>query len=154
MGDNLDLPDRNGLRTPMQWDTGPNAGFSTGKPVAELVHGNLGPANVNVTAQIADPGSLLHAIRRMIAVRKQHHVLGRGALVWLVPANPSVTAYLRREADRSVLVLDNLSGSPQAIRIPSDHQGSYADLLSGANWAIHEATSLPPYAYLWLQRRE
>ena len=72
MGDNLELPDRNGLRTPMQWDDSANAGFSDGKPCIALVAGPLGPAFVNVESQHAQRGSLLNALRRMITVRKAH----------------------------------------------------------------------------------
>src|SRR5258706_12341761 len=72
MGDNLDLPDRNGVRTPMQWDSSPNAGFSTGKPFSYFVQGELGYQHINVASQINDPGSLFHSIKKMIAIRKKH----------------------------------------------------------------------------------
>src|SRR5215207_6109391 len=84
MGDNIDLPDRNGVRTPMQWDDSPNAGFTTGKPFTEFVKGQLGFQHLNVASQLADEGSLFHAMNKMIKIRKQYHVFGRGTSSGLI----------------------------------------------------------------------
>jgi uridine kinase len=70
MGDNLKLFDRNGLRTPMQWDSSANAGFTSGIPYTELVEGDLAFQHINVAAQLRDPRSLFHTLRKMIALRK------------------------------------------------------------------------------------
>ena len=83
MGDNIDLPDRNGVRTPMQWDDSPNAGFSNGKPFSEFVKGELGHQFVNVANQVNDPDSLFRSIKRMIAIRKKHAAFGCSSMEWI-----------------------------------------------------------------------
>jgi len=154
MGDNLALPDRNGLRTPMQWDDGPSGGFTTGRPVIDVIEGARGPARVNVAAQWADPDSLLHSLRHLIAVRKAHPVFGQGALTWVDPVNPSVAAFLRTDGSQSVLVVNNLSRSAQTARLAKPCHGTYEDLLTGASVEVGEALDLPPYAFRWLRRQD
>ncbi|MEV8097145.1 alpha-amylase family glycosyl hydrolase [Kitasatospora sp. NPDC085879] len=70
---------RQGSRTPMQWDDGPNAGFSTAP--ADRLYLPIDPAGdrPTVAAALADPGSLLHRVRRLIALRRAHPALGTGA---------------------------------------------------------------------------
>ena len=82
MGDNIWLPDRDSVRTPMQWTPDRNAGFSTADPgklylplVQSLVHHY---SHTNVEAQLAQPTSLLHWVRGMLTVRRQHPALGAG----------------------------------------------------------------------------
>jgi maltose alpha-D-glucosyltransferase/alpha-amylase len=153
MGDNLDLPDRNGVRTPMQWDDAPNAGFSSARPYSDLVQGELDFRHVNVAHQLADPGSLLHSIQHMIAVRKENPVLGRGRLTWLETDNPSIAAFLRHDADDSLLILNNLSSSVQTFALPRVQHRTYVDLLGGGNVPVGGASSLKPYSFLWLRDR-
>jgi len=153
MGDNLDLPDRDGVRTPMQWDDSPNAGFSSGNPYSELVGGELDYHHVNVAGQLADKASLFHSIQHMIAVRKKTSVFGRGNITWLESNNPSVSAYVREYADDSLLILNNLSSSVQTIRLPVEHHGTYVDLLGGATLAVRETTPHQPFSFLWLQKQ-
>jgi maltose alpha-D-glucosyltransferase/alpha-amylase len=153
MGDNLDLPDRDCVRTPMQWDDSPNAGFSSGRPFTELVKGELDYHHVNVAGQLTDRESLFHSIQHMIAVRKETTVLGRGNLTWLETNNPSVAAYVRQYADDSLLILNNLTSSVQTIRLPVEHHRSHVDLLRGVTLAITETTSLQPFSFLWLQEQ-
>ena len=133
MGDNLDLFDRNGVRTPMQWDASPNAGFTTGSPVTELVKGDLAFQNVNVAAQLEDPNSLFHAIRKMIAgtkaaprLQRQQHGVGGDS------ATQTVAAYLRRNGADVVLVLGSLSHEVQASR-----PGSLSKALPGPALVRH-----------------
>jgi maltose alpha-D-glucosyltransferase/alpha-amylase len=153
MGDNLDLPDRNGVRTAMQWDASTNGGFSSAPPLAGIVKGELDYRHINVASQLADGASLLQAMRRMIATRKEHRALGFGNFKWLDLGNPSVAAYERRHVDDSLLILHNLSSSAQAISTPARLRRTYADRLKGSTLVIDERASLPPYSYLWLQPR-
>ncbi len=99
MGDNIELFDRNGVRTPMQWDDSPNAGFTTGKAFTEFVQGDLGYEHVNVARQMADPNSLFHSIARMVNIRKQHQAFGRGTLDWVLTDNPRLAVYTRNDKD-------------------------------------------------------
>jgi maltose alpha-D-glucosyltransferase / alpha-amylase len=126
MGDNIYLGDRDGVRTPMQWNPDRNAGFSTADfarlflpPLMDPVYGFQA---VNVEAQQRDPSSFLQWLRRMLAVRTQHPVLAMGEFEVLHAENPSVLAYLRRgigddgEED-IVLCVNNLSRFPQPCEL-------------------------------------
>jgi len=121
MGDNIYLGDRNGVRTPMQWSAGKNGGFSHAEPgelfapvISDPVYGYHA---INVEAQERSPLSLLHWTRRLIALRQRHKVFGRGSLELLYPSNRKVLAYLRRDADETVLIVANLSNSVQPAEI-------------------------------------
>ncbi|MEJ5224175.1 MAG: maltose alpha-D-glucosyltransferase [Anaerolineales bacterium] len=150
MGDNLNLPDRNGVRTPMQWDDSPNGGFTAGAPFAELPGGAYGPQNVNVAAQQRDPASLLQSIRRMITLRKNQPAFGGSEMDWLDTGNPAVAAYLRPHAQGGVLVFNNLTDTAQDITLPPAWQRPVRDLFSGETLTLPARFSLPPYAYRWL----
>ena len=121
MGDNVYLGDRNGVRTPMQWSAGWNAGFSTADPerlwlplVSNAVYGYQA---VNVESQGRNPTSLLNWMRRLIEVRRSTPVFGRGAIEFLKPANHRVLAFTRSLGREKVLVVNNLSGTAQAVEL-------------------------------------
>ena len=152
MGDNLNLPDRNGVRTPMQWDNSPNAGFSTGKPFSELVKGDLGYQQTNVASQLNDPSSLFRCIKRMIAIRKEHAAFGSGGMEWIDMGKPSVAAYLRRYQDDVILVINNLASFAETIQIPEEYQTTYLNLLGGDSQTLTARVTLQPYSYIWLEQ--
>ncbi len=118
MGDNIYLSDRNGVRTPMQWNVDRNGGFS--KAPAERLYSPLiqnplySYQAVNVERQFQDPNSLLNWMRALIQLRKANPVLARGRLEFLSPDNPRVLAYLRTSEERTVLVVANLAKTAQA----------------------------------------
>jgi maltose alpha-D-glucosyltransferase / alpha-amylase len=160
MGDNIWLPDRNGVRTPMQWDDGPDAGFSTA-PADQLYAPIISdpaydPACVNVAAARADPTSLYHMLRRFIAVRKQHPVFGRGGLRILRAAPRDVLAFTRSYGGETLLALHNLGDCPEtfALDLVAYAEAAPVDLLTGE--ALPKVTAdpyrltLPPYGYRWL----
>ena len=153
MGDNLDLPDRNGVRTPMQWDASPNAGFATGIPFTELVKGEQSYQHINVASQMVDKDSLFHAIRRMVNIRKQHHTFGRGSMEWVVTDNPAFAVYTRSYRDETLLIINNLSGSTETISLPSAYHADYLELISNTQQSVSSALTLQPYAHLWLKRK-
>ena len=100
MGDNIHLGDRDGVRTPMQWSPDRNGGFSRADPAALVLPTLMDPLygyeTVNVEAQLRDPHSLLHWMRRMLAIRRRHHARsGAAALRFLYPRNRKVLAFLR-----------------------------------------------------------
>ena len=152
MGDNIDLPDRNGVRTPMQWDDSPNGGFTTGNPFTDFVKNELGYHQLNVAKQLADKNSLFHAVSKMINIRKQHHAFGRGSMEWVPTDNPSIAIYTRKDQGETLLIVNNLSDSAQTISLPRDVQPIYADLLTNAQEQIDPTLKLQPYAYRWLKR--
>ncbi|MBS1820062.1 MAG: maltose alpha-D-glucosyltransferase [Acidobacteria bacterium] len=121
MGDNIYLGDRNGVRTPMQWSGDRNGGFSRADtarlfapPIVDPVYGYQ---SVNVEAHERAPFSLLNWMKRLIALRRQHRVFGRGTIEFLPCANRKVLAYVRRSEDETVLVLANLSRTLQPAEI-------------------------------------
>jgi maltose alpha-D-glucosyltransferase/alpha-amylase len=152
MGDHLDLFDRNGVRTPMQWDASPNAGFTTGKPFTEFVKGDLSYEHVNVARQVADEHSLFHSISRMVKIRKQQTAFGRGSMAWVTTDQPSLAVYLRKCGNETLLILNNLSDKPQSASLPAEHQGNYLDLISDTVCHIAVSWTLQPYRYLWLKK--
>ena len=148
MGDNIWLPDRNGVRTPMQWDDSPNAGFSTADELYAPVIDDpvFGYQRVNVAAQEADPDSLLNFTRRMVSLRQAHPCFGRGDFDLVQIPNPAVLAYRRSYEEETVLALHNVAETTQTI--PLERPGR--DLVSGREFPAG-TLELAPYGYLWLQ---
>jgi len=151
MGDNLDLPDRNGVRTPMQWDASPNGGFTTGKPFTELVKGERSYQHINVASQMVDKDSLFHSIRRMVNIRKQHQAFGRGTMEWVETDSPAFAVYTRKYQTETLLIINNLSGLSQTIALPTAYYGTHLELISNKPNQIDSALTLQPYASLWLK---
>jgi maltose alpha-D-glucosyltransferase/alpha-amylase len=160
MGDDIWLDDRDGVRTPMQWTDGPNAGFSTAPDdalYAPVIDDEVyGYRRVNVAAQRADPDSLFNWIRRLIRVRKAHPVFGRGAFRFLLPQNEHILAYLRTSEEETVLMVGNLAAVTQTALLDlPDYVGvTPSDLLVDEHLspvaAEPYALELPPYGYRWL----
>ena len=117
MGDRIDLPDRDGVRTPMQWTNAPGAGFSTAAPdrfVRPLVHDPaFGPAARNVADELRDPASLLGRIRRLIAARRASPEMGGAGYVPLDALPSPVLGFWRTGEEASTLCLFNF-GSERA----------------------------------------
>jgi maltose alpha-D-glucosyltransferase/alpha-amylase len=160
MGDNIWLNDRDGLRTPMQWNEGFNAGFSEAEanklysPIVD--HPAYAPAKVNVESQQADSNSLHQTLRKMINSRKQHRAIRWGDLTWVNTGNSAVLAYYRTKLGESVLILNNLSSKPQKIQIAGldQLQSHPKDLLLDKKVSINSQNKpeikLSPYQYRWL----
>ena len=166
MGDNIYLGDRNGVRTPMQWTSDRNAGFSKCDPARLYLPVIMDPIYgyqvVNVEAQLSDQSSLLHWTHNMIALRKLFQVFGRGTLTFLNPANRKILAYLRDlDCDdgthETVLCLANLSRFAQPVSLDlSGYAGlqpvemlGYVPFPTITNEPY--ALSLAPYSFLWLE---
>jgi maltose alpha-D-glucosyltransferase/alpha-amylase len=139
MGDNIWLADRDAVRTPMQWTPDRNSGFSTADPgklylpvIQSLVHHYN---NVNVEAQLAQTTSLLHWVRGMLAVRRQHPALGVGDFTVVPGDNEAVLAFLRRTGSETLLVVANLASTARAtrLRLPAGLAGAgLRDVFGGA----------------------
>ena len=121
MGDNIFLGDRNGVRTPMQWTPDRNGGFSRGDParlyLPPLMDPVYGYQAINVEAQLHSSSSLLNWMRRLIAVRQNYRVFGRGTLTFLYPSNRRILAYLRSFENETALCVANLARSAQAFSL-------------------------------------
>lgn len=166
MGDNIWLDDRDGVRTPFQWDDSPNAGFSDAPQLYAPVIDDpvYGYQKVNVAAQQADPNSLWHAMRHMIAVRKQYRVFGRGTFSFMLPENEAVLGYWRvyKPDDEDAplerfLILANLTDEPQdcTLDLASYAGTTPVDVLTDeAQPTIGTepyTLRLPPYGFHWLR---
>ena len=121
MGDNIYLGDRNGVRTPMQWNTDRNAGFSAANPqrlyLPVIADPEYQPGAVNVEAQDTNAHSLLWWMRHLIAVRRQSTAFALGTLEFLFPDNRKVLVFLREHGDERVLVVVNLSRAAQFVEL-------------------------------------
>jgi maltose alpha-D-glucosyltransferase/alpha-amylase len=121
MGDNIYLGDRNGVRTPMQWTGDRNGGFSRADPARlfapPIMDAVYGYQAINVEAQERAPYSLLNWMKRMIGLRKQYRVFGRGTIEFLPAQNRKVLIYVRRYEDDTVLCVANLSRTVQPVEV-------------------------------------
>ena len=154
MGDNIWLEDRNGLRTPMQWDASLNAGFSSASPeklYAPVISDDIySYAQVNVAAQRADPNSLLNCVRHMLTIRKQHPAFGWGTFDWEDTGNNAIAAYRRTTEEEALLIFNNLSDQTISLSLPEDFWGA-EDVLTGQQFT-EAHIQLEPYRFIWLSQ--
>jgi maltose alpha-D-glucosyltransferase/alpha-amylase len=159
MGDDIWLADRNGVRTPMQWENSKNAGFSTADPTAlyspVISDEEFGYQSVNVAAQTSKAGSILLKIKEMISIRKNYKALSLGDFSWAEIDNRSVVAFYRKYEEQLMLVLINLSETAQTINIklPQSFTG-YMNAITHKSHPLNTSEltlNVPPYAYHWLE---
>jgi trehalose synthase len=123
MGENLAVPGRLSVRTPMQWADERNAGFSTAAPsrlARPVVDGRFGPMAVNATDQRRDPESLLNWMERLIRRRRECPEFGWGAPTVLDAADSSVLAHQCEWEGSRVFAVHNLSPEPREVKLPID----------------------------------
>jgi maltose alpha-D-glucosyltransferase/alpha-amylase len=164
MGDNVYLGDRNGVRTPMQWSGGWNAGFSAADPerlYSPLISNPVyGYQAINVDSQRRSQHSLLSWMTRMIHVRKSSRVLSRGSIEFLKPSNHRVLAYVRQLGGERILVVNNLSKSAQAVELDlRQFKGSVPIEMFGGNLfprigEMYYLLTLGPYQFFWFRLRQ
>ncbi|MDF5715817.1 MAG: maltose alpha-D-glucosyltransferase [Rhizonema sp. NSF051] len=160
MGDNVYVGDRNGVRTPMQWSSDRNAGFSRVNPqklyLPVIVDSEYHYEAVNVEAQRANPNSLWYAMKRLIATRKRFQALGRGSFELLQLNNRKVLAFTRIYEEENILVVVNFSRFVQTVELDlSAFEGVEPVEIFGQTKfpAIGESPyflSLSPYGFYWL----
>ena len=128
MGDNIYLGDRNGVRTPMQWSDGRNAGFSSANPQKLFLPVIIDPEYhfdaVNVEVQQNNTHSMLWWMKRLIALRKRYKAFGHGSLRILPSGTNKVLTFMRERDGENILVAANLSRFAQYVKLDlSAHQG-------------------------------
>ena len=160
MGDDIWLPDRNGVRTPMQWNSSRNAGFSNAagpELYSPIISDDVfGPLRVNVDNQQLDPASLWNAIRKMLAVRKGHRSFGLGEIQWLDCQNDRIATFSREFKGEKVWVVHNLSDSKADITLSSSNSGIYNELLTDRLYEKQGSQlrlELEPFQFLWLKEK-
>jgi maltose alpha-D-glucosyltransferase/alpha-amylase len=164
MGDNIYLGDRDGVRTPMQWSSDRNAGFSKADlerlyfPV--ISNPVFGYQAVNVEAQQRYPSSLLQWMRLMIHLRKSHRVFGRGNMEFIRPENRKIFAFTRTFEDETVLCVFNLSRVAQPVELDLAYlRGKIpVEMAGGTEFpTITESPyqlALAPYGFYWFLLQE
>jgi maltose alpha-D-glucosyltransferase/alpha-amylase len=159
MGDNLRLPERNCARTPMQWSTEPQGGFTKSeRPILPVIcDGAYGFEHVNVAQQRRDPNSLMNWMERMIRMRKEAPEIGWGEFSVLQTRTPEVLAIRYDWRNNSVLVVHNFSAIPREVwlKMGTEDSGCLVNLLSGEN-STPDASGehcllLEPYGYRWFR---
>ncbi|QTH59193.1 maltose alpha-D-glucosyltransferase [Corynebacterium hindlerae] len=159
MGDNIWLHDRDGVRTPMQWNADRNGGFSKADPerlfLPAIQNAQYGYGAVNVETQMNQENSLLKWTRSLIHVRKQYKAFGLGSFREIESSNNAVFAYLREYENQTILCVNNLSKRPQAVSldlsefvrvVPRELTGG-ADFpkIDDRDWTV----TLAPHGFFW-----
>ncbi len=145
MGDNIWLPDRNGVRTPMQWSDAKNGGFSEAeKTYSPIIDDDVyGYKKVNVDAVKADRLSIYYQLRDMILKRKSSKVLQRGEVRWLESDDKELLSFERVLGDEKLTIVHNLSDRRKEVYF----DGMMIDIYSGAEYE----NELQPYEFVWLK---
>lgn len=164
MGDNYYLGDRNGVRTPMQWNADRNAGFSESNPQKLCLPVIIDPEyhyeSVNVENGLRNQSSFLWWTRRVIAMRKKIPAFGRGNIEFVPSENSKILAFTRSFGDETVLVVINLSRFSQSAELDlSKHAGAVpTDVFGGAEFPVIKDTPyhFTPgfYDYFWLSLKK
>jgi len=159
MGDNLDLPERECARTPMQWSTEPHAGFTEGdKPCSPVIDkGPYGYEHVNAAKQRRDPNSMLNWTERIIRMRKEVPEIGWGDFQIIPMRDSSVLAIRYDWRNNSVLFVHNLDERPREVSfrvgLPGDAGKLLVNLLtedhSRADKDDRHKLLLEGYGYRW-----
>jgi len=163
MGDNIHLGDRDGVRTPMQWSSDRNGGFSRADPATLVLPPIMDPLYgyeaINVEAQARDPHSFLNWMRRMLSIRRLQRAFGRGTFRLLYPSNRRVMAYVRELAEEgrteTILCVANVSRFAQAVELDLSKFETCVpvEMLGGAAFPpigqLPYLLTLPPYGFYW-----
>ena len=112
MGENLDIPGRMSVRSPMQWTSEPHRGFTTGEPWRPLA-----PGDAEVAAQRRDPDSLLSWMERMLRRRRECPELGWGRATLIDARDPAVFAHRADWQESSVVAVHSLAEEPREVRL-------------------------------------
>ena len=159
MGDNIYLGDRDSVRTPMQWSSERNAGFSAANPQRLFLPVITDPEyhyeSVNVEAQRANPSLLLWWMRRLISLRRKYRAFGRGNMAIVECDNRRILAFIREYDGERVLVVANLSRFTQGVHL---NLGAYAgsipvELFGQVHFPVIGESpyflSLGPHTFFW-----
>jgi maltose alpha-D-glucosyltransferase/alpha-amylase len=159
MGDDIALPDRHGVRTPMAWNDEPGVGFSDHPApyLPPIAHGPGGYHAANVAAQERDPGSLLHWVRRLVATRRSLVALGPGGRFELLDAGDArLSAMHHVGGGEHVVAVHNLADASVRARLALPHAGRWRRVWADAGAASPDVVDgealeldLAPYGYAW-----
>ncbi|MCD6577702.1 MAG: maltose alpha-D-glucosyltransferase [Anaerolineaceae bacterium] len=156
MGDNINLKDRDGVRTPMQWSAKTNAGFSkrlNGKLFLPVIDSKeFSYKKINVAEQENNPNSLLNKVINMIEVRKKYSAFGTQNTTFLKEHNPEVFSIIRENGQEKIYCLHNLSQSKQHLNTGAENLVKILGI-SGSDDIVKQnqgKITLKPYSFIWL----
>jgi trehalose synthase len=161
MGEDLDAEGRLAVRTPMQWTSGTNGGFSPAQArrlPGPVVSGGFSPEFVNVADQRHDPDSLLSFMKTLISRYRESPELGWGTFTVLEQPHASVLAHLCSWDDGALVALHNLAAEPRTVPIAlegCDSSHRLVDLLTTGDTTLTDKGTaeipLDGYGYRWLR---
>jgi maltose alpha-D-glucosyltransferase/alpha-amylase len=161
MGDNIFLGDRDGVRTPMQWTSDRNGGFSRADPqrlyLPPIQDPIYGYEAVNVEAQSREPTSLMNWTKRLLALRSGTQAFGRGRFTMLHPGNRKVLAYVREHGDDVILCVFNVSRVAQPVELELEaYKGRVPVEMLGRSpfppiGDLPYLLTLPAYGFFWFR---
>lgn len=164
MGDNIYLGDRNGVRTPMQWNSDRNAGFSPANPQKLFLPVIRDPLYryeaINVEIQSRNTSSLLWWMKNIISMRKRLRAFSHGSIDFLDSMNGKVLVFIRAYEGESILVMANLSKFSQAVELDlKAYKGIRPTEIFSQNkfFEIGEEPykfTIGPYGYYWFLLEE
>jgi maltose alpha-D-glucosyltransferase/alpha-amylase len=158
MAENLAIEGRYSVRSPMQWSSEPQAGFTTSaKPCRPLVEeGPFSYREVNATAQRRDPHSMLNWMERLIRRRRESPELGWGAWSLLDGGDAAVFAHRCDWEDSTIVAVHNLAGRDASAHLVLGGEGELVDLFQDKDHDLDagEITlELEPYGHRWFRLR-
>jgi oligo-1,6-glucosidase len=146
---------RDNARTPMQWNSSQNAGFSSGTPWIAV---NPNYTQINAETQRKDPNSVFHYYQALIRLRKQYDIITYGDYQLLLPESETIFAYLRRYQKQILLCVCNFSETEEIFELPNDWDLSHTSILIHNlpdSAEIQSLLHLSPYeAYVFLFEKE
>jgi len=161
MGDNIFLGDRDGVRTPMQWTSDRNGGFSRADPqrlyLPPIQDPIYGFEALNVEAQAREPSSLMNWTKRMLAMRGATQAFGRGSFTMLHPGNRKVLAYVREYGEDVILCVFNVSRVAQPVELSLEtYKGRVPVEMMGRSpfppiGDLPYLLTLPAYGFFWFR---
>ena len=162
MGDDLSLPERYAVRTPMQWSAAPNGGFSRAArddlPVKPIASGRWRYQRINVEAALRHPRSLLNRVRNMVLARAEYTEPGSIAFAILAVKPAAVLGLCYRSESREVLMLANCSQQAVEVLLPPLAEGYWSPILEdklyqdGLHGGKDARLALSGYGYRWFSR--
>jgi len=158
LGEDLSLPEREAVRTPMQWADERHGGFSrAGRDMPEMPRrdGRFGYRTINVADQIRRPDSLLQAVRAMIGNRRSAPEIGWGETSLIDVGDDDVLVLVSDWRGGKVVTLHNFTARPKSIQLSIEGVERYLPMLSTVGelqtFPASQAVDLPPYGYCWLR---
>lgn len=161
MGENLALEERNSVRTPMQWSSERNGGFSSARKdrlfLPMISEGEFNYEQVNVAAQNEDPASFLHWMQKILRIRRQCSSLGVGTGATIKTDQPAVFAHCCTSDEEQLIAVHNLSPEPLTVKLKTDIDPNlpWETMIGDSQYVSFDSESktleLNPFGYRWLR---